>query len=38
MVVIAVIAIISFIAIPMYSNYQVRVKLSRADITARSIY
>ena len=35
MLVIAIIAIIVAIAIPMYSNYQVRAKLSSADIKAR---
>ncbi|MED7819271.1 MULTISPECIES: prepilin-type N-terminal cleavage/methylation domain-containing protein [unclassified Francisella] len=35
MVVIAIIAIIAAVAIPIYSNYQIRAKLSSADIVAR---
>ncbi|MBK2028132.1 prepilin-type N-terminal cleavage/methylation domain-containing protein [Francisella noatunensis] len=35
-IVIAIIAIIAAVAIPMYSNYQVKAKLSGADIAARS--
>ncbi|QIV96030.1 prepilin-type N-terminal cleavage/methylation domain-containing protein [Allofrancisella inopinata] len=35
-VVIAIIAIIAAIAVPLYSNYQVKAKLSKADIAART--
>ncbi|MBK2025761.1 prepilin-type N-terminal cleavage/methylation domain-containing protein [Francisella philomiragia] len=35
MVVIAIVAIIVAVAVPMYSNYMVRSKLSGADIAAR---
>ena len=38
MVVITVIAIISVIAILMYSNYQVRAKLSRTDYYSSKLY
>ncbi|MEY8714531.1 prepilin-type N-terminal cleavage/methylation domain-containing protein [Francisella philomiragia] len=34
-IVIAIIAIVVAVAIPMYSNYQVRAKITSADITAR---
>ncbi|AEI36434.1 Type IV pilus biogenesis protein PilE [Francisella salina] len=36
MIVVAIFAIIAAAAVPLYSNYQVRAKLSGTDMTARS--